>query len=264
MDTQKYLDRIRYYSAVTAPSLAVLDSLQASHLMSVPFENLDIHYGRKILLDIERIAEKIMNDNRGGFCYELNGLFYELLRSLGFKVKIISARGYNRESQSYGPEYDHLAVVATLDNRDYLADVGFGEFAFSPLLIELDTIQEDKRGNFRVEKHDDEYLKVSKQTGNKWWPEYVFSLKERSFTEFEQMCLYHQTSPLSHFTRNRLCSIPIPNGRITLTGDKLKITNGSDQTEQTLSTEEEFTAALLKQFNIKLNMQPVPIRFQTS
>lgn len=255
MNIERYLQRMNY-NDTTSPTIGTLKTLQETHLLNIPFENLDIHYGRKIILDKQAIFEKVMDNQRGGFCYELNGLFYELLRSLGFTVKIISARVYNSTTQEYGVEYDHLAVIATIDGIDYLADVGFGEFAFHPLKIELDTLQQDPRGVFTIQQYDDEYLQVSKQASTGWIPEYIFSMKERSFQEFEGMCLYHQTSPLSHFTRGKLCSRPTIQGRITITGEKIKITEGEQLIEQKLDSEDEFTAAILKYFNIRLDAIP--------
>ena len=95
MDKGKYLDRIKY-SGGLEPSLDLLKKLQKNHLLNIPFENLDIHFKVAIKLNIDRIYEKIVQNNRGGFCYEINGLFYELLRSIGFKAKRISARVYNK------------------------------------------------------------------------------------------------------------------------------------------------------------------------
>ena len=157
MELEKYLERIGY-KGDTEPSIGLLNALQKKHLLNVPFENLDIHYKIPIELDIENIFEKIVIKGRGGFCYELNGIFHELLHSIGFNVKMISARVFDQKQQIFTPEFDHLAIVVKIDSMDYLADVGFGEFAFGPLKIELNTIHNDERGSFRIEKYDDSVL----------------------------------------------------------------------------------------------------------
>ena len=161
MDQKTYLNRINYLGELK-PTLEVLKDLQKSHLLSVPFENLDIHFNRPIELDPRKIYQKIVETNRGGFCYELNGLFYELLKSLGFKVKRISARVYD-QTKGFGPEYDHLAIITRINETEYLADVGFGEFVFHPLKIELNKPQLDERGEFRVETYDNTYFQVSQK-----------------------------------------------------------------------------------------------------
>jgi N-hydroxyarylamine O-acetyltransferase len=249
MEMEKYFERIEY-KGHGAPTTEVLNVLQKNHLLSVPFENLDIHYRIPIELNLPRIFEKIVMRRRGGFCYELNGIFHELLSSIGFDVKMVSARVFDQKQQIFSPEFDHLAIVAKIDSTDYLADVGFGEFAFRPLKIELNTIQNDERGAFRIEKYDDLYYQVTKQTGQTWIPEYMFTLQERELSEFKDMCHYNQTSLLSHFTQNKFCSLATKNGRITVTADKIKITEGNTITELPVNSEEEFLNALEKYFQI--------------
>ena len=252
MEIEKYLQRIGYNGSMQ-PIIELLQVLQKRHLLSVPFENLDIHYKIPIQLDIETIFEKVVIKKRGGFCYELNGIFYELLRAIGFDVKMISARVFDQRQQIFSPEFDHLAIIAKIDSVDYLADAGFGEFAFSPLQVEPDTIQNDERGNFRIERHDNSYYKVVKRAGEAWVPEYMFTLTKRDLSEFEDMCRYNQTSPLSHFTQNKFCSLATEKGRITVTTKKTKITVGDSVTEVPLESEEEFLEALETYFHMRPN-----------
>jgi len=138
---------------------------------------------------------------------------------------------------------------------DYLVDAGFGEFTFSPLQIEFDKIQNDKRGQFTITKYEGDYLQVNKLSENGWRPEYIFTLKERLFSEFEPMCLYHQTSPQSHFTKNKLCSILTKEGnnRITITNNKLKITGGDKTKEESINDDKEFEKYLWEYFQIKVS-----------
>src|SRR6266540_1131840 len=105
MDIQAYLCRIHYRGGL-APTAAILRELHRAHLLTVPFENLDIHLGRPILLDQEALFDKIVTRRRGGFCYELNGLFALLLRELGFDVTLLSA-GVAHADGGFGPEFDH-------------------------------------------------------------------------------------------------------------------------------------------------------------
>src|SRR5947209_20199602 len=91
MDAQSYLKRIVCRGSVR-PSIDLLRRLHVRHLLSVPFDNLDIHLGRPIILDQELFYNKIDRDRRGGYCYELNGCFAWLPRELGFRVSMLSAR----------------------------------------------------------------------------------------------------------------------------------------------------------------------------
>ncbi|MDC8003528.1 arylamine N-acetyltransferase [Aureisphaera galaxeae] len=249
MNIENYVKRFNYEGDI-APTLDVLTHLQETHLLNVPFENLDIHYKTPILLDLDRIYRKIVERRRGGFCYELNGLFYRLLRAIGFEAKMISARVYSDKKEDFGAEYDHLAIIVTIDEIEYLVDVGFGEFAFRPLKFEMNKVQSDSRGDFIFENHENGYIKVSKITGETKSAEYIFTKQERSFQEFGGMCHYQQTSPDSHFTQKKLITRPTPKGRITLSGTILKITeDGVTMKEQTFD-ETEFGMYLREWFDM--------------
>src|ERR1039458_10379901 len=136
-----YLERIGY-SGSTEPSAETLRALQRAHMFAVPFENLDIHLGRPIVCDEDRFLHKIINERRGGFCYELNGAFSALLRALGFQVTLLSARVAGADGDTDGPDFDHLTLRVDLPGSTnhgltaevpWLADVGFGEGFLEPL-----------------------------------------------------------------------------------------------------------------------------------
>lgn len=250
MKIKNYLKRINFRSN-PVPSLSVLSELQKSHLLSVPFENLDIH--RKVKINLENTYDKIVNENRGGFCYELNGLFYKLLKELGFEVKMASARVYRQEI-GYGPEFGHLVNIVLTGNINYLVEVGFGEFAFHPLKIEFNTEQADQRGVFKIERDADDYLVVKKKNPDgEFIPQYKFTETERHIEEFWEMCEFHQTNENSHFTRNVICSLPTEKGRITFSGSTFTITTNGSSTEWNLTNDDDVGDILLKYFNIKID-----------
>jgi len=245
----KYLSRIKYNKKLST-DLDTLIELQKCHLLNIPFENLDIHNRTPITIDVEKFYNKIVENKRGGFCYELNGLFNELLNVIGFKTFLVSARVFDI-AEKYGDEFDHLAVIVSFHNEQWLTDVGFGEFAFSPLKILTGIEQKDERGIFRINQFDEEYIAVQKQIPGGWKNEYLFSLIPRNISEFSEKCYYHQTSPDSHFTQKKLCSIPTQNGRITLTDKSLKITNNESIEEKEIKNEEQFYQLLKEYFSIE-------------
>lgn len=248
MDIKQYLERINYADPVDL-TFKVLSDLQMMHLLNVPFENLDIH--TKTRIDLTKLYDKIVTRKRGGFCYELNGLFYELLREIGFAVIMVSARVYDGK-KDYSPEYDHMALIVKVKEDSYLVDVGFGEFSFHPIKIELDKEINDPRGIFILEIVDENYKVIKrKNVEGKFIPEYMFSEKQRQIDEFQGMCNYHQTSYESHFMQKRICSLPTKNGRITLTGDTLKITDNGAVKERKLN-EQEIQHELWNYFGLKL------------
>ena len=130
VEIARYLERISYHGS-REPILSTLQALHEAHLLAVPFENLDIALGRAIVLDEASLWTKIVEHHRGGFCYELNGLFAQLLLALGFQVDLLSA-AVARETGGFGPDFDHLTLLVHLE-QDWLADVGFGESFRQPL-----------------------------------------------------------------------------------------------------------------------------------
>lgn len=249
MDISSYLKRIGYTGSLE-PSTELLQELHHAHLLTVPFENLDIHLGRPIVLEEIRLFDKIANHHRGGFCYELNGLFAALLRELGFEVDLLSAGVY--DNGRYGPDFDHLILRVRLE-EDWLADVGFGDSFREPLRLHETREQVQAGVPYRIE-HQSSGWRLSSMDGyGEWRSSYRFSLTSRTLSEFRAMCRYHQTSSDSSFTQKRLCTRATPEGRITLSETRLIITKDGERTEQTLSNEKEYLSALDHHFGIRLS-----------
>lgn len=245
--TATYLQRIAYRGAL-APTPATLHALHAAHLLAVPFENLDIHWGRPIVLDEAALFTKIVAQRRGGFCYELNGLFATLLRHLGFNVTLLSA-GVAHKEGGFGPPFDHLALLVDVDGR-WLVDVGFGDSFHVPLRLDDAGAHVQERGVYRV-THDSVEGTLLQRGAQGWEAQYRFTLQPRALADFTAMCSYHQTSPVSPFTQGRVCSRATPEGRITLRDRRLIVTVHGEKTERMLGDEEEYRAALHAHFGIE-------------
>jgi N-hydroxyarylamine O-acetyltransferase len=249
MEVETYLRRLGYGERCE-PTLATLRSLHRAHLYAVPFENLDVHHSKQaISLDIETLFDKVVRQRRGGFCYELNGLFAALLEAVGFDVTLLSAR-VRCQDGGFGPEFDHLVLLVRLE-QPWLADVGFGESFREPLHLVADEVQKQPYGTYRLRRDGDDWRYEVLTDDDSWRTEYYFSTIPRRLDEFAAMCHYHQTSPESPFTQKRLCTLATPTGRITLSDDRLIITEGSTVTEREL-TSAEFTATLDELFGIRV------------
>jgi len=242
-----YLERIAY-SGSTEPSAATLCAIHRAHMLAVPFENLDIHLGRKIVCDETRFLRKIIDERRGGFCYELNGAFSALLRELGFPVTLLSAR-VARAAGGDGPEFDHLTLRVDLETP-WMADVGFGDSFVEPLRLQADLEQPQFGRSYRLIRSEEGWHLEAKSDGQ-WKREYSFTLQPRGLADFSGMCEYHQTSPDSHFTRSRICSRATPEGRITLSNRKLIETKDGSRQERVLE-DQELDACLRDLFGVVL------------
>jgi N-hydroxyarylamine O-acetyltransferase len=250
MNVPAYLARIGYSGPVT-PTAEVLRALHRAHMLRVPFENLDIPRGRKLVVDQEVCVRKIVDERRGGFCYEMNGAFAALLQAIGFQVTLLSARVV-RQDGSFGPEFDHLTLRVDLD-RPWLADVGFGDSFVEPLRLLPGIAQRDGSEIYRITEAVNVLQLEKWDSAETWKPQYRFSLQPRHIGEFSEMCHYHQTSPESSFTHKRLCSRATPDGRITLSDMKLVITRNGNKEERTLCSEEEWRTALREYFDVMLD-----------
>lgn len=246
MDIQGYLRRINYAGS-TDLTAETLRALHVAHLRSVPFENLSIHANEPIVLNDEALFGKIVGRRRGGFCYEANGLFAALLRALGFKVSMLSAE-VAREDGSYSPPFDHMALMVTLE-QPWLADVGFGDSFLEPLLLDEEREQLQPPDAFRIDRAGD-YRIVMRREGNAWKPNYRFTLQPYEYTDFAEMCRYHQTSPESHFTQKRICSRATETGRITLSDMRLIETSGGQRHERMLGNQDDYAVSLRERFGI--------------
>jgi len=147
MDTKTYLERI-HYKGLLNPTIETLRELQLSHLLSIPFENLSIHAQEPILLEEDSLFDKIVHHQRGGFCYELNGLFASLLRQLGFNVTMLSA-GVAKADGRFGPDFDHMSLMVLLEDR-WLVDVGFGDSFRQPLLMDRRDVQVQGKRSYQI------------------------------------------------------------------------------------------------------------------
>jgi N-hydroxyarylamine O-acetyltransferase len=249
LNVPAYLDRIGYTGPL-APTADVLRNLHRAHLLSVPFENLDVTLGRNIVCDENAFIHKIVELRRGGFCYELNGAFAALLRTIGFHVTLLSAR-VPRENGSAGPEFDHLALRIDLQ-RSWLADVGFGDSFLDPIGLWSRTGGAHDGRTYRVVDRAHLMRMERAEVGGVWKRQYTFNLTPRTLSDFAPMCQHHQTSPESPFTRKSVCSKATPDGRITLADRRLIFTCNGIREERLLASDEERRRALEEYFEISL------------
>lgn len=252
IDTQRldaYLERIGASRPARADAEA-LHHLQRRHLLTVPFENLSIHLGDPIVLAEEPLLEKIVDRRRGGFCYELNGLFGMVLPALGFQTTYLGARVFQPER--LGPPFDHLALRVDCP-EPWLVDVGFGRHAQYPLRLDDRDDQSDPDGTFRLVDTDEGDVDVLRDGK----PQYRLEMRARALIDCEATCWWHQTSPASHFTQSTVCSLLTENGRVTLSEGVLIRTVDGERYQQRLVEDAAVLEAYRRYFDVVLDRVPV-------
>lgn len=247
-----YLRRINYAGPL-APSRATLFALHRAHLISIPYENLDIHLGERLTLDFEPIYDKIVRRQRGGWCYEMNSLFAWALRQLGFDVQLLSGavNPVNREEYA---DRDHLILLVKAvkdgdDIADYIADVGFGNAFLYPLPFREG---EHAQGGFTfgLNRIDEDYWQFTNQTFG--GAGFVFNLQPYQMLDFAERCHWLQTSPESGFVRMTVCHKVLDDRIISLRGTRLYTTTSSAITEHTVQSHDEFVSVLGDVFGLRL------------
>lgn len=254
MNTAAYLERIHLTRHVK-PDVNTLRELQLAHLQSIPFENLDIELKHIIQINESDIWNKLIVNKRGGFCYELNGLFAWLLKQIGFEVTYLNARDYHEADDTFGIDFDHLVLMVRIPNMPtrWLVDVGWGDTFTQPLDVDNPEWQEQDLRAYRLEPFRAGYQLWQRGYGEKIERQYYFDLTPHQFpAEYEAACQYHQTSPQSIFTRNRIISRLTEDGRISLDNDRVIITKNGQREETPLQNEEEFHELLKRHFDIVL------------
>lgn len=257
MDIDAYLRRIGL-SARPGPTLDGLSELGLAHLCSVPFENLDIAAGRALSLDLAAIYDKLVVRRRGGFCYELNGLYSWLLRELGFDVTLLAGQLVDPVTREPGPARAHLALLVELDGP-VLVDVGWGEVYRRPFALRAENEHVDPGiARYRLERHDggwqvterhDDSLETNLKPTPGWRIAYRFGLEPYELADFEETCRWQETeSPF--FTGHRFCTIATLDGRRTLMDDRLIVRASGERTERRVD-DDEWPALLDELFGVR-------------
>lgn len=251
MNLSLYKKRIQYTGDL-APTLECLKKIHLNHVLFVPFEALDITFKRRINLDIEHIYNKVIVHHRGGYCYELNYLFYNLLKAIGFNCAMISSRIY--DEGKLGPEFDHMSIIVYLD-EPWLADVGYGDLFLTPIQISSLTYQDDGLKFFKVDVINEkqfDLLETWKDHIN-FKKKYLFDLNECDISDFENQNNIKQVNPESYFVKNTICTLPTKSGRKTIFNDTYKVRSNELVTDRKIENRDEMLEILRAEFNIVIS-----------
>ena len=241
MLTDRYLKRIRLRreNFDNSPTLENLKRITEAHLENIPFDNLAQHGGKggPATLDVAQLAEKLLDRQRGGFCYEVNGLLAEWLVELGYGVLRVPSYVHIRTEQGFRPGNSpgHIGLIVTLprESSRFYVDVGFGEPAINPLKYEMDVSQETAEGMISrfVHDGDDVVLERLDHETNLFYPRLHFEAKDAAlagdagpsladFAKNMEIPLHHE----SVFSKKLIVTRLTRERKITVAGDQFKQT----------------------------------------
>lgn len=253
-----YFERIGYRGDGAA-TLETLSRLHRLHPAAIPFENLDPFLGRPVLLERRAIFDKLVGEKRGGYCFEHNALFMQVLRSLGFEVTGLAARvQWNRPQGTVAPR-GHMLLCLRHDGGAWLVDVGFGGLTqTAPLRFVDDVEQPTPHEPFRVVAHDRSWL-VQARIGDQWPTLYRFDLTPQFDVDYAVSSYYLSTHPQSQFVTGLLAARAVEGGRLALAGNRLTIhrTGGASERHE-MATAAALLETLEDRFDIAV---PEPDRF---
>jgi N-hydroxyarylamine O-acetyltransferase len=246
-----YLARIRYKGTPKA-DIETVASLMRHQLFSVPFENLDVQAGKIVSLTPEDIVHKIVYRKRGGYCYEVNGIFAMALEALGVPYQFAAARPMIYPERR---PRTHVVLVVTLDGEQWLCDLGFGSYGIrAPMrLSELDTEIAQDFDAFKLIPIDNGFYLLQAKVDGEWANQYAFDLSYQEWVDFTPANHLNSTHPGSIFVQKPIAVLHTEDGRKILAGDSFKIVTRGQAEKRTIAWEET-VGILMHEFG--LNMPP--------
>uniref|UniRef100_A0A8D0MRG7 Arylamine N-acetyltransferase 1 n=2 Tax=Sus scrofa TaxID=9823 RepID=A0A8D0MRG7_PIG len=281
MNIEAYFKRIGYKNWKNKLDLETLTGILQHQIRAIPFENLNIHCGEAMELDLEAIFDQIVRRNRGGWCLQVNHLLYWALTTIGFETTILGGYVYNTFADKYSNAMIHLLLKVAIDGREYIVDAGFGRSyqMWQPLELISGKDQPQVPCIFRLREEEgiwyldqirreqyianEEFLNSDLLEMNNYRKIYSFTLEPRTIEDFESVNIYLQESPASVFTSKSFCSLQTPEGvhclvGFTLTYRRFNYKDNMDLVEFKTLKVEEIEEELKSIFNISLEKKLVP------
>lgn len=252
LDLDAYFERINY-SGSTKATEETLHDLHICHTLNVPFENLDVFYGSAPLLDEASLYNKIVLKRRGGYCFEMNGIFSIVLKKMGFTVTDLLAR-VCIDGMSYTTKTHQVLLVETGKAR-WLVDVGFGnDGIIAPLLLDEEKEQKQFAHEYKMVKENrfNGFL-LQKRAGEIFNSMYAFTIERCYPDDFVMSNHFTATFPGSFFKMMRMCTMPTKEGRITLTDTHYKVIKDGSVSETPVENDDEFSRYLKNYFRLDLD-----------
>ncbi len=251
IDLDAYCRRIGY----SGPRRATLDTLRELHKLhpqAIPFENLDPLLRRPVKLDPASLQAKLVEGGRGGYCFEHNTLFANVLRQLGFTVQEATARvRWNVPGNVKTPRV-HCLLFVEAEGDDYLVDVGFGgNVLTAPLKLDARGAQATPHEEFRLVDEDGRVVQEAKINGA-WTPLYAYDFAETHPADYEMGNWLTSTHPNSIFVNGLLGARAEPGRRYALRDNQLSIHNVGGGSEKRMLDARELRDALADLFKVRL------------
>ena len=249
-DQEVYLTRIGFKGEPTV-SLESLRDLHLKQLFTIPFENFDIVLGKGIDLTPSNLFNKLVHNHRGGYCFELNGLFLMALQNFGFHARGLLGRVHASGTPS---SKSHQFTLVHLDGERWITDVGFGKGTMqNPIPLIFNQPISVFHQLFRFVESPLYGIMLQTMFEGEWHDEYSFTLQHIFPNDILMGNYYTSTSPDSYFVKSRVAALPTEHGTNTLRNFLLKKASSNSEIEETLKDDQSYIEALDQYFGIKLD-----------
>ncbi|XP_013796717.2 arylamine N-acetyltransferase, liver isozyme-like [Apteryx mantelli] len=282
MNIQEYFSRISYRGSHKDADLKTLTGILQHHVQAIPFENLSMHCGESIDLDLEPIYNKIVRKKRGGWCLENNYLLFWALQGIGYDVTILGGNSYDPAERTYTADINHVLLKVVIDGKSYIVDSGFGGTyqMWQPMMLISGKDQPQIPGIFRFtedngiwyfEKIKRKHYIPEQSVPSTDTPEtgeirkiYSFTLEPRHMSDFQELNMYLQTSPDTLFQKKSICTLQTTEGVRALVGWtftelKYNYMEDMDLVKITTLSDEEVEKTLKDKFSITLENKLIPV-----
>jgi N-hydroxyarylamine O-acetyltransferase len=252
---EAYLDRIGERRPV-ARDLAALERLQRAHRLAIPFENLDIPLGRGIRLEPDRLFAKIVEQRRGGYCFEQNGLFLRVLAATGFRARPLLARVWLGNDDT--PPRTHTFNLVEIGEDLFVADVGFGGSMAPPLPLAAgaEKLTTDQVRHRLVPDPVHMWM-LERNAGDGWQRQYSFTLEQIWNADLEAANHFTATRPGTRFTTLRVVSMAKPDGLVSLVDRRLTVSRVGRSEEQDVGDASSYRRLLSDHFGLDFGAEDV-------
>jgi N-hydroxyarylamine O-acetyltransferase len=250
----EYCRRIGYYGPRSA-TLQTLAAVQLQHAQAIAFENLNPFLRWPVRLDVESLHQKLVRDQRGGYCFEHNLLLSHALTAMGFHVTGLAARVmWNAPEGAITPR-GHMLLLVDIDDVAYVVDAGFGALTpTAPLRLEQDIVQSTPP--FRLRRKADGFVMEASVNGA-WKALYRFDLQEQFLADYEVTNWYLSNHPKSHFVTGLIAARPARDLRYALRDNVFSVHYVDGNTERRLLTSaDELRTTLEGLFHVTLPELP--------
>jgi N-hydroxyarylamine O-acetyltransferase len=248
LDLQAYLARIGYAGSLD-PTMETLRGLHRAHVSTIPFENLDILLGRPIRLDLDHLQCKLVVDRRGGYCFEQNTLFTEVLRALGFELTTLAAR-VRFGSRTTGAR-SHMVASVILEGDAWLSDVGFGgDGLLEPVSFgEPGVAVTQGSWTFRLDTEDELFV-LRTMRRDRWTDLYAFDLQPQLPVDYEVANHFTSTWPGSPFVSQITAQLTAPAERLVLRGSTFTVEHASGEEREDVRGRDHLLEILAERFGL--------------